>query len=141
MEYNQNNDNEHMNKNEIDKILNNEILHGNNKIKTWSRIDKANKIKKLNDYAELYGKKHNLTIDRVKLLKGFLRQCIDKKRLVNIKDVSYDKDSEIITDIPSLILNQNKKFTLKRCEKRVSTLKSLSIPNKNKTIDSKEEEK
>ena len=44
----------------------------------------------------------------------------------------YNKDTGKILSIPSLIYNTGaKKFTLKRCDKRQSTLKSLA-PKKNK---------
>ena len=44
----------------------------------------------------------------------------------------YDKDTGKILEIPSLIYSTStKKFTLKRCEKRQSTLKSLA-PKKNR---------
>ncbi|NBO70125.1 hypothetical protein EBV26_06510, partial [bacterium] len=43
------------------------------------------------------------------------------------KDVVYDKTTGTITSIPCLIYHAGfKKFTLKRCEKRQSTLKSLA---------------
>ena len=43
------------------------------------------------------------------------------------KDVVYDKTTGTIVSIPCLIYHAGfKKFTLKRCEKRQSTLKSLA---------------
>ena len=43
------------------------------------------------------------------------------------KDVVYDKSIGAITSIPCLIYHAGfKKFTLKRCEKRQSTMKSLA---------------
>ena len=52
------------------------------------------------------------------------------------KEVSYDKDKQEITNIPSLFFNASqKKFTLRLNEKHVSTLKSLTpkrLTEKNK---------
>ena len=47
--------------------------------------------------------------------------------MVRAKDVIYDKVTGLITSIPCLLFNSVlKKFTLKRCDKRQSTLKSLA---------------
>ena len=50
-------------------------------------------------------------------------------KLQRAKDVEYVKETGIIKSIPNLMFNQKtRKFTLKRCEKRQSTLKSLGNP-------------
>ena len=60
---------------------------------------------------------------------------MDRKRLLKAKEVIYNKEIGKIQSIPSLSYNvTTKKFTLKRCEKRQSTLKSLA-PKKNKKIN------
>jgi hypothetical protein len=52
---------------------------------------------------------------------------LEQKKLLRAKDVVYDKVTGIVTSIPCLIYHAGlKKFTLKRCEKRQSTLKSLA---------------
>jgi hypothetical protein len=57
----------------------------------------------------------------------YILSAIDQKKLMRAKDVIYDKVSGAITSIPCLIYHAGfKKFTLKRCEKRQSTLKSLA---------------
>ena len=69
--------------------------------------------------------------DKLDLFK-FLSTNLDRKRFLKTKEVNYDKDSGIIISIPALFYNSsNKKFTLKRSEKRISTLKSLA-PKKTK---------
>lgn len=51
---------------------------------------------------------------------------LKKKQLLRVKDVQYDKELGIITNIPNLQFNKNtRKFTMKRSEKQTSTLKSL----------------
>ena len=58
---------------------------------------------------------------------------MDRKRLTSIKDVTYDKDTGVIKTIPSLTFNPTtRKFTLKRSDKRTSTIKHLTPDNKKK---------
>ena len=64
------------------------------------------------------------------MLISFLKDCLDKKKLLRVKDVIYDKETGIIKDIPALSYAKNTKhFTLKNIDKRVSTLKSLTVKN------------
>jgi hypothetical protein len=59
---------------------------------------------------------------------------LDKKKLQHVKDVLCDKVTGKIVAIPTLHFNvTTKKFTLKRGEKRVSTLKSLGKGKKTVT--------
>ena len=81
--------------------------------------------------------------DELDTLVKYLKECLDKKKLGRVKDVTYDKEKGVIKDIPSLIFNKgSRQYTLKRSEKRVSTLKSLTpkrVSNKNKaTIPEKD---
>ena len=67
-----------------------------------------------------------MTDDEIYSLKEYLTTSLDKKKLQHVKDVQYDKASNKIKLIPSLHFNPTtRKFTIKRQEKRVSTLKSL----------------
>ena len=60
---------------------------------------------------------------------------LDQKKLSKTKDVVYDKTTGVIKSIPCLLFNTtHKKFTLKRCEKRQSTMRSLAPKRANKTI-------
>ena len=54
-----------------------------------------------------------------------IQNHLDKKRLVSNKEVEYNKEQQEIINIPSLIY-KNKRFTIERSEKRVSTVKSLA---------------
>ena len=70
------------------------------------------------------------------MVSGYLIACLDKVKLQRVKDVDYRKDSGEIINIPSLYFDKStRKFTLKRCDRRVSTLKSLSKPKKKKKIN------
>jgi hypothetical protein len=98
----------------------------NNKTESWNKLDKTGKLKLLNNYAESLVSVHNLSVKEKEELAVYLAESIDKKKLQHVKDVSCDKVTGKILSIPTLHFNPTlRKFTLKRSEKRVSTLKSL----------------
>jgi hypothetical protein len=104
-----------------------------NKKESWSRIDKTVKLKKLHEWAEVHCKEKKWSDTTLKQLKQYLKHCLDKKRLQKVKDVIYNKETGKITNIPNLQFI-NRKFTLKRSERRQSTVKSLGSGRRNKTI-------
>ena len=109
----------------IDDILENE--KNANKSDPWNKLDKSAKVSKLKEFAGIHGKKENYTEQEIVGLYQFLVSALDQKKLMRAKDVIYDKTIGAITSIPCLIYHAGfKKFTLKRCEKRQSTLKSLA---------------
>ena len=123
---------------DIDKILENEKQ--TNKNDNWNKLDKTMKIQKLHSFAEKYGKDNSLPIKTIKTLKAFFIDCLEKNKLLKTKEVLYDKEKGEITSIPTLTINnQTKNFTLRQCDKRVSTLKSLTpkrVTSKNTSKDS-----
>ncbi len=123
---------------DIDKILENEKQ--TNKNDNWNKLDKTMKIQKLHSFAEKYGKDNSLPIKTVKTLKTFFIDCLEKNKLLKTKEVLYDKEKGEITNIPTLTINnQTKNFTLRQCDKRISTLKSLTpkrVTSKNTSKDS-----
>ena len=116
----------------IDNVLNNESE--NYKKEPWCRLDKTTKIAKINFYVNnKVTQMHNLTPAETKTLTTYLVRCLDKEKLQRVKEVDYKKDCGTITNIPALYFEKtSRKFTLKRCEKRMNTLKSLSKPKKSK---------
>jgi len=109
----------------IDDILENE--KNASKSDPWNKLDKSAKFGKLKEFAARHGKKENHTEQEITALYQFLVSALEQKKLMRAKDVVYDKASGEITSIPCLIYHAGfKKFTLKRCEKRQSTLKSLA---------------
>jgi len=126
----------------LEKFLENE--KNNNSNEPWCKLNKTVKTKKIIDYIEVYKKEKSLDEEESKLLLHFLKDCLDRKKLIRVKDVIYDKTNGIIKEIPALTYTKaTKHFTLKNMDKRVSTLKSLA-PKKNqqgtirnKVIDSK----
>ena len=110
-----------------------------NSAEPWSKLDKTIKIKKLLVYAELYKVQKNLDENAYNTLVTYLKDCLDRKKLVKVKDVIYDKETGLIKDIPGLThtkTTNGNNFTLKVIDKRVSTLKSLA-PKKVKTAKNK----
>jgi hypothetical protein len=125
----------------LDKFLDNEKT--NNKNDQWCKLDKTVKTQKLLAFAEAYKKENELDEEEAQILIKFFKDCLDKKKLARVKDVIYDKVTGEIKEIPAL-LHSKKHFTLKNIEKRVSTIKSLTLKKTNtKTLkerDSKMEE-
>jgi hypothetical protein len=120
------------NASKIDMILEKEC--NMNKSEPWSKLDKTIKLIKLNDYVSLLTKEHKLNILEIKNIKKELHNALDKKQLQRIKDINYDKERGIINNIPNLQFNKiTRKFTMKRSDKQVSTLKSLG-PKKSPSI-------
>lgn len=109
----------------LDKFLENEKICNINE--PWCKLNKTVKMKKIIEYVEIYKEKNNADREECDLLLKFLKDCLDKKKLNRVKDVLYDKINGTIKDIPSLcFVKQNKHFTLKNTDKRISTLKSLA---------------
>jgi len=103
-----------------------------NKEDQWVKLDKSMKMKKMSAFVETYAIEYNLCIKDKTALYEFLTSSIDQKKLIKTKEVTYDKLTGTIKSIPCLVHcpASIKKFTLKRCEKRQSTLKSLAPKNK-----------
>jgi len=87
----------------------------------WIKLSKSDKLKLMKEFAKKYITDNSLTeIDEENLI-NFFKDCIDRKKLNKSKDIKYDKNSKTILDIYGLILNSNKKFTIKN-----NTTKSAS---------------
>ena len=96
------------------------------------------KKKKIIDFANRYISENNLSVQDHKSLIIYLNNLLDKRMLIKIKDICYDKEKEVITQIPALMYNHvSKKFTLKRHDNRVSTTKSLNLGKTRKNLKEK----
>lgn len=119
----------------IENYLERERAH--NISEPWGKLDKTVKITKINVFAKTYAIEHGLSDVDCASLVVYLIACIDHKKIVKTKDVIYDKISGNIVSIPVLThitvgdtmtaTSSSTKFTLRRCDKRQSTLKSLPI--------------
>ena len=108
----------------IEKLLEREMSL--NKNISWSRLDRSIKLRKLQEYAKNYAEKNNLNDKETLRLSRYLNTALERNRLHKVREVKYNKETEVIEDIPCLLFNKDsRKFTLKRSEKRVSTLSSL----------------
>jgi hypothetical protein len=129
----------------LEKFLEDEKINNSNE--PWCKLNKTVKTKKLIDYVDVYKKEHNLDDGESNKFILFLKDCLDRKKLLRVKDVVYDKTNGAIKEIPALIyIKSSKHFTLKNLDKRVNTLKSLAIKktqgtirNKTQTINSDDE--
>lgn len=120
---------------DIDKFLEEEKII--NKNATWNKLNKLDKTKKLYEFSEKYGKENNLTMREIKELKQYLKQNLDRKKLQNLKEVSYDKESGYIKNITHLQFNKNtKKFTLRIPEKKSIKSKSTASVKSKKSAKS-----
>lgn len=121
---------------DIEAYLEKEKNHHKNL--TWSRLDRSSKIKKLHEYADEYGSKQKLSDKEISDLKIYFTRSINRKKLLRVREVSYDKENECVTDVPQLIFNKtSRKFTLKRSSQRTSTLSSLGPGNTRKKRSNK----
>ena len=119
------------NNNTLSKYLEDETSA--NQKENWSKLDKTQKVKKLINHVELLEKKFTLNDDESNKCKKYLLKCLERKALTKVKDVHYDKDKGIITDIPNLQFdNINRVFVLKKDDKHISTVKCLPQENKSK---------
>jgi hypothetical protein len=110
----------------IEKFLQNERTQVIKK--PWSKLEKTIKRKKLYKVAETYNTKHK------EMLKQYLFHCLERKKLQRTKDVIYDITTGKIEKIPGLSFNKNSnKYTLRRIDKKGSTLKSHAPKKKRKT--------
>ena len=117
--------------NDVEQILEKEKTY--NAGKSWNKLEKSIKIVKLYSYADEYSKEKNLTPVQSSLLKSFLKNCLDKKRLECSKDITYSNVEDKIENIPRLNFN-NKRFTLKKIDKKGVS----SLAPKTKTIKKKD---
>lgn len=109
----------------------------NNKKESWNKLDKSIKMDKIGNYIDTISNNYNLTIEEKLSLKEYLSSQIDKKNLLKSKDIVYLKDKGIIDSIPILQFNNNtRKFTLKKSNQHISTVKALG-PKKNKSRSNK----
>jgi hypothetical protein len=121
--------------NSLDKFLEDNNLQNLNE--NWAKIDHNTKYKKLINFAKKYVEANHLDEDALNTLTAFLKESLDNKQLQRVKDVTYDKATKEIKDIPPLTYNEDTKtFHLKIDKNRIHTLKSLP-PSKNSTMKHK----
>jgi hypothetical protein len=98
-----------------------------NKAETWTKLNKTQKLLRLNNYVETILKtKYNLSIDEVIHTKDYLQKTIERKNLSKAKEIVYNKEENFIINIPFLIFNEDTRiFILRKDDKHISTVKCL----------------
>lgn len=125
------------NSDNLDEILRKETV--NNRKKPWSKLGRSTKINKFKEFVEEYSKEHSLSENEKKQLIDYLSKSLDRKKLQRVKDLAYDTKMQKIKAIPGLIFNKVKrKFTIRRVDKKRTTLKGLAPKRKKNKIDIKE---
>ena len=122
------------NNNNIEKI--NNFLENEsdaNKKEPWIRLDKTQKIKKINLYIDTLTIKYKLNDKEKKDIQLYLLRYLERKNLTKARDVNYNKETGIIQNIPHLFFNEiDRTFYFKKDDKHVSTVKSLPCDKRNK---------
>lgn len=120
------------NNNKITDYLDNELSA--NKKETWTKLNKTQKIQHLFAYVDnILKEKYHLDDESCKNTKNYLQKCIERKNLSKAKEIVYNKDKNIIENIPFLFYNEDTKtFILKKDDKHISTLKSLPPDKRSK---------
>jgi len=110
-----------------------------NKSKPWSKLGRSTKLNKLEVFVTQFAIEKKLTDIEKKQLHSYLNTSLDRKKLQRVKDVNYDVKTGRIKAIPGLTYNKNKhKYTLRRVDKKKSTLKGLAPKRKKDKIDIKD---
>lgn len=120
------NTNNSLSENNVNDFLNKELT--NHITEPWVKLNKTNKLQRFNEYAKVYAEEHQVNEED---LYSFLSYSLEHKKLLKSSEVNYDVNEQKIISIPNLtFVSKTRKFTLKRPEKRQSTLKSLSCKKK-----------
>ena len=113
-----------------------------NKNKPWSKLNKGTKINLILNFSEEYQEKNKISDEQKKDLIKYLKLCLERKKLNKKQDITYDKENFKIISIQNLVYNKvRNRFTLKKSDKRISSLKSLAPKNKTKRVKSQKEKK
>jgi hypothetical protein len=117
--------------------------HNNNITKKpWSKLDKSNKVKILNNFIEKEKTEKSLSQDTVKQLKTILHKALYNNLLNKQQDIVYDSDKKIIVKINSLQYNlETKTYAIKFKDKSSSRVTSKSKTNVDRLISSNNKRK
>ena len=111
-----------------------------NKDKRWNKLGKKQKIEKITQYINKFASENKCTMEEKNELKLYLIKCLERKKLQRVKDVVYDCESGVIKNIPGLSFDKNKRrFTLKKFDKKKSSLSRIAPKIKRKKTRNKKE--
>ena len=100
----------------------------------WNKLDMTVKMQKVADFINVYKEENSLDVTETDELSKYIRGCLDKKKLVRVKDVEYDVTSGKLVSIPGLHYNKtSKKYTIKNADTKKNSVLSR-LPQKKKTL-------
>jgi hypothetical protein len=109
------------------ELLENEIV--NLTSKSWNKLDKQQKRSKLLEFAGTHFAEHKDHVERM------ITEALSKGKLLKVKEVEYDRVSQRVTHIPSLVFCEEKQTyrwealpSTKICSQSL-TPKRNSVPN------------
>ena len=116
--------------NAMDVVLNEDIMASAKP--NWTKLMRSDKLSKLKQYSMKYCETNNIDASKSNKLFQMFKNKLNQGRLANNKDIIYDIETQVITNIPLLQYNsKTNAFILKRSEKRKNTLRSLTPAKKN----------
>ena len=100
----------------------------------WNKLDMTVKMQKVTEFINVYKEENSLDVTETDELSKYIRGCLDKKKLVRVKDVEYDVTSGKLVSIPGLQYNKtSKKYTIKNADTKKNSVLSR-LPQKKKTL-------
>ena len=100
----------------------------------WNKLDMTIKMQKVNDFVNVYKEEHSLDETEADELSKYIRGCLDKKKLIRVKEVEYDVTTGKLVGIPGLHYNKtSKKYTIKNADTKKNSVLSR-LPQKKKTL-------
>ena len=105
-----------------------------NKQESWIKLDKTQKLIRLNNYVDnILKEKYDLSENEINNTKKYLQKCIKKKNLQKTKEITYNKQKNFIENIPYFqFIEASRTFILKKDDKHISTVKCLPPEKKSK---------
>lgn len=116
------------NDNDLDKLL--EKDKKQNEKESWNKLSKTLKLRILNDYADTYASLQNLKDNEKVTLKEFLKKHLIQTKLLKMKDINYNKNTQKIEGITTLLFEKNR-FTLKKMRSKTAN-KTVKMNLENK---------
>ena len=100
----------------------------------WNKLDMTLKMQKVNEFVNVYKEDHSLDESEADELSKYIRSCLDKKKLIRVKDVDYDVINGKLVGIPGLHYNKtSKKYTIKNADAKKNSILSR-LPQKKRTL-------
>ena len=116
------------NDNDLDKLL--EKDKKQNEKESWNKLSKTLKLRILNDYADNYASVQKLKDNEKVTLKEFLKKHLIQTKLLKMKDINYNKSTQKIEGITTLLFEKNR-FTLKKIRSKTAN-KTVKMNLENK---------